>query len=854
MATTIITKYGSGAPTASDVVRGELAVDTENKRLYTENIAESVVELGTNPTTLAVDTDTLVVDATNNRVGIGLTSPDTKLHLSDGGTPELRLESTDTSVVSGQSLGDITWESNDVSGGGQGVRAKIHAEAENAGTIYGLAFSTGTGAAPTEKVRITNTGNVGIGTDSPNALTHIYGGASGRTWTPDSADKLALEHSSSVAFDLRTPASEQGLILFSDADARARGILGYAHSSDFMYFNTAGAEAMRIDSSGNVGINENNPQFKLDVENVGGDAIRINAGADFSGLRLTSTAGEWSVRTASDALIFYDVTSASEVGRFDSSGNLGIGSTTADRGKLHVNHIVQSSAGAFSDPHIALSFSSAPTDNDSFAGISYATSDSDNYGWTVGAERTSGGVGDFIFTQHNNSATGSEKVRIDSSGNVGIGTSSPVSPLTTSIGAGSAGSLNNQIAMTHTGASNSYHIKTIRASANDEPAGLAFVENTTERMRIDASGNLLVGTSDAEPYNNNAGNTDDNGIVLSGGGWLASSRFNGVAAYFNRTNTTGDVVTINYNGATKGTIGSDGSILYIGSGEGTDAYLGFGNDIIRPVTSTGASRDAAIDLGYTGMRFKDLYLSGRARAAGSTGFPAFASVTDTDTGMNPDGAGNIQFTTQGTERMRIKSDGDTVFGDGDVTTAIDTSGTVSATSNAWSWSVKQTASSGDIFGSIVNFTGQDPNNTTSLFHAGVSSAGTRYAVYSTGGVANTGNSYGALSDVKLKENIQDASSQWDDLKAVRVRKYSLKEEEASSPTQIGVIAQEVEEAGMGGLVFEAPDIDIDTKEVTGSTKHVKYSILYMKAIKALQEAMDRIETLEAKVAQLEGAN
>jgi hypothetical protein len=43
MATTIITKYGSGAPTASDVVRGELAVDTENGRLYTENIAGSVL-------------------------------------------------------------------------------------------------------------------------------------------------------------------------------------------------------------------------------------------------------------------------------------------------------------------------------------------------------------------------------------------------------------------------------------------------------------------------------------------------------------------------------------------------------------------------------------------------------------------------------------------------------------------------------------------------------------------------------------------------------------------------------------------------------------------------------------------
>ena len=49
MATTIVTKYGSDAPAASDLVRGELAVDTENGRLYTENSSGAVVEIGLNP-------------------------------------------------------------------------------------------------------------------------------------------------------------------------------------------------------------------------------------------------------------------------------------------------------------------------------------------------------------------------------------------------------------------------------------------------------------------------------------------------------------------------------------------------------------------------------------------------------------------------------------------------------------------------------------------------------------------------------------------------------------------------------------------------------------------------------------
>jgi hypothetical protein len=69
--------------------------------------------------------------------------------------------------------------------------------------------------------------------------------------------------------------------------------------------------------------------------------------------------------------------------------------------------------------------------------------------------------------------------------------------------------------------------------------------------------------------------------------------------------------------------------------------------------------------------------------------------------------------------------------------------------------------------------------------------------------------------------------------------------------RLGVVAQEVEAAGMSGLVKESPDRGADNNDLGTTTKEVKYSILYMKAVKALQEAMERIETLEAKVAALE---
>jgi hypothetical protein len=133
-----------------------------------------------------------------------------------------------------------------------------------------------------------------------------------------------------------------------------------------------------------------------------------------------------------------------------------------------------------------------------------------------------------------------------------------------------------------------------------------------------------------------------------------------------------------------------------------------------------------------------------------------------------------------------------------------------------------------------------------------SSFGVKLQVDTSGNVTSSTGSYGTISDQRFKENIQNSGSQWDDIKAVQVKKYSMIEDALDAPNQIGVIAQDLEAAGMSGLVTttDAPDV-----EGTGTTeiKTVKYSILYMKAVKALQEAMDRIETLEAKVTALENA-
>jgi hypothetical protein len=143
-------------------------------------------------------------------------------------------------------------------------------------------------------------------------------------------------------------------------------------------------------------------------------------------------------------------------------------------------------------------------------------------------------------------------------------------------------------------------------------------------------------------------------------------------------------------------------------------------------------------------------------------------------------------------------------------------------------------------------------STYRLFRGGynasaVDTATNSVSIFTNGNIQNTNNSYGSLSDIKLKENIVDAGSQWNDLKALQVRKYNLKE--GQTHTQIGLIAQEAELVSPG-LVYETPDLDEDGNETGEVTKGVNYSVLYMKAVKALQEAMERIEQLETSNADL----
>ena len=127
----------------------------------------------------------------------------------------------------------------------------------------------------------------------------------------------------------------------------------------------------------------------------------------------------------------------------------------------------------------------------------------------------------------------------------------------------------------------------------------------------------------------------------------------------------------------------------------------------------------------------------------------------------------------------------------------------------------------------------------------------RAYIRTDGDFESANNSYGAISDVKLKENIVDAKSQWDDIKALRIRNFNFKSD-SSKKKMLGLVAQEAESV-CPSLVKTQTDFKGDTGDAGTTTKVLKYSILYMKAIKALQEAITKIETLETKVAALEAA-
>jgi len=382
-------------------------------------------------------------------------------------------------------------------------------------------------------------------------------------------------------------------------------------------------------------------------------------------------------------------------------------------------------------------------------------------------------------------------------------------------------------------------------ASNNMPGRLAFYTNSgastaTERFRIDSSGRMLIGATSSAgnailTVQGLAGNTTEQGILAirrsSNNGTNAKI---GVIEFSGGDNNQAAIIqavgdntwgTNDYPGRLEFYTTADGAStpterlridsagrLIIGSlGSSAQPASGSADDIVIAGTGNRGITINSTNSSETGIFFAD-GTSGSAQTEGQVVY--FHSNN------------NMSFATSNSYKMRILSDGELQIYD----------------TGSTSFNIANSNGAGT---SNILIYGQ---HSSSNLANGTAS----FIVYTNGNVQNTNDSYGQISDIKLKENIVDVGSQWEDFKAVRFRKYNFKEETGhETHTQLGVIAQELELTSPG-LVYETSDKDVDGNDLGTTTKAVKSSILTKKALVALQEAMTRIETLETKVTALEG--
>ena len=351
-----------------------------------------------------------------------------------------------------------------------------------------------------------------------------------------------------------------------------------------------------------------------------------------------------------------------------------------------------------------------------------------------------------------------------------------------------------------------------------------------ERFKITSSGIITLATW------NGTAITDT--YISSAATWNAKQN-----ALTNPVTGTG---TTNYHVKFTGTSTIGNSLIY-------DNGTNVGINTITPKTYSSLTNNGqlislqniAIDYGQS-YRFNNYYNSGTVTDRTiSTGYAA---------GINLD-AGNMTFSLSANsvaadtnvtlaERMRITSGGNVCIG---TTSAISSSAltTVQATPSALTGYFRSTATSSP-FGIIIEYTGSSPNNTSNEFINCGDSSAARFKVTSNGNCYNVNGTYtSGVSDIRYKEQVVDANSQWDDIKNLRVVNFKfindVEENGDNALRHIGFIAQEVEKTSPH-LIEEMSD------EKTGETwKTIKASIIHTKAIKALQEAMSRIEELEARL-------
>jgi hypothetical protein len=455
----------------------------------------------------------------------------------------------------------------------------------------------------------------------------------------------------------------------------------------------------------------------------------------------------------------------------------------------------------------------------------------------------------FTSTGIDDNAT-STAITIDSSENVGIGTS-PAFPLdiagdrariaggtTTTFSGFEAENSNGFGTIFGMGGSGRSDLLNNRGfvSAQSATSGLAlgtegadpvifYTDGTSsERMRIDSSGNVLVGKTED--------GGSDPGHVFFGAGAAYHIRDGGFTNYFNRKSSDGEILRFAKDGSTVGSIGAYQGSAYIQGNSNSSGFL-FGNNNVYP-WDAGALSDANIELGSSDYRFKNLYLSGQALVqSGGTTAPSFAFTNDPDTGMSRPTSDAINFCTAGSERMRINSDGDLLLGTTGTIYSSDERMSLVGNGNGAGIGIKTTFKTGQCLG---------------LWNAGTS--GTRHIIRfaagsgktEIGSISHNGSviNYGGTSDYRLKENVSPLKDGLNRLNQLNPVQFDWKR---TGDTSEGFIAHEVQEIFPTAVTGEKDGEEMQT---------VDYGKITPLLVKAIQEQQTQIDALQSEINKLKG--
>ncbi len=711
MATKIVTKNSSTAsavPTASDLVQGELAVNVADKRLFTEDNGGSVVELGTNPSSLtvsgnidvdgvtnldAVDIDgavdmasTLQVDGAatftteitanggialgdNDKATFGA-SDDLQIYhdgvsrikeLGAGGlyvdvTNDMYIRRGDTSVVMAEFNAGVaklmfdgsqklatTSTGIDVTGTAtmDGLTVDGVGRIEETGGAARLTIARTDAANSAESASLdlmeNNATNLSFGdvasfgyrleVDGSTNKFNIISGNQTATKKRFSIDRDTGDISfyedtgttpklfwdaSQERLNIGTSSSSEVLGVYKDSVNQAAtqygnsttgegagngfvvGVEGggngliWNRENSFIRFGTNAAERMRIDSSGRVGIGNSSPSGVLDVSN-GTNSLNTGVNADriqfkTAGLNYIQSEGALFLQPAGD-LVFNGT--GAEIMRLK-SGRVGIG-TSSPLADLHIEKSNAAPRLIVKRPDGSNAADSGSIDLlEGSVGGGFGLTN--NYGFRIALD----GADNKLNILSGNQTQVDTRLTIErDSGNVNIATGS----LRVALGSDEGSQLNAWSESSGEANLAAYTLK-FKTGGNN---------SRTERMRIDSSGNLLVGTT--SQYGQ--------GLSLNANATAYFRKAGDAPLTLRRDSTDGSILNLYKDGTTVGSIGSEGGdTLYIGTSD-TGLRFHSADRIVPHNPATNTARDAAIDLGRASERFKDLYLSGGVYLGGT---------------------------------------------------------------------------------------------------------------------------------------------------------------------------------------------------------------------------------------------